>query len=597
MKKKLNKKNQARVTSLIQQAQLSLKQGHIQNAISLFQQALHIQPEQAEILHTLGMIAFKTGVKEKSLHFLQQAVAVEANSAVYLTNLAIVYDECGYPDKAIQCFQQALQLTPDDADIMNSLAVTYLNIKDYDSAFEILTKAIAIAPDSALLHSKLADVHLNLADPALAIDACRTAVQLDPNDSQTHSKLLFLLTFFTHTKPEALLKEHQQWDAIHGEHGRQHQLSHTKPDPDKKRLRIGYVSGDFRRHAVNSFFEPLLQAHDHTQVEIYCYASNEKQDDVSTRLQGYADHWCNIAHANDTMVAQKIRQDKIDILVDLSGHTDGQRLKVFSYKPAPIQATYLGYGTTTGLASIDYWISDNVLHPQDSPELASETIYHLPRCWVSYQAPDQTQQVIAKAIDTPLTYTSFCQFSKYRPALFDCWGRILARSPGARLLLKSKHFDSPMIKERLLAMIGNSCLDLERVIFEPGERFDDYLHAYNQTDIALDTFPRSSGTTAADALWMGRPVVTLAGDRYIQRLASSKVAALGHPEWIAHSEDEYVDIAVALGQDRQKLAALQTQLRDEFKQSALGNAKELARTMETAYQQMWADYCQRYPEN
>ncbi len=597
MKKKLNKKHQARLDALIQQAQTSLQRGLIPDAIALYQQALQIQPQQAEVLHELAMIAFKTGAHDRALHYMQQAVVAKPNSVAYLTNLAIILDETGNPAAAIDHFHQALALAPNDTDLMNSLALTYINVQDYARAQDILIHAISIAPDHAVLYSKLADVQVNLAAPQQAIEACRTALKLDPGDSKTRSKLLFLLTCFSHSKPEALLAEHRLWDTLHGEAGRQHRFTHPAPEADKRRLRIGYVSGDFRRHAVNSFFEPLLSAHDPEQVEVFCYSASAKTDEVTQRLRSKAAHWCNIAGANDAMVAQKIRQDRIDILIDLSGHTADRRLEVFSYKPAPIQATYLGYGTSTGLTAIDYWITDEALHPADTREQASETIYRLPRCWLSYQPPDPHCDVTPKPIDSELIYTSFCQFNKYRPALFDCWGRILERRPEARLLLKSQLFHLPDIKQRAIDMMRNTRLDPARVILQTGERFDDYLQSYNQTDIALDTFPRSSGTTAADALWMGRPLVTIAGDRYIERLATSKLTAIGHPEWIADNEDEYVDIAVALGADRLKLQQIQAGLRQEFQQSALGDGRDLARTLEEAYRQMWSSYCRQYAKH
>jgi protein O-GlcNAc transferase len=590
LKKKLNKKKQARLMALMHAAQNHFNQGRLNQAAQLCQQVLQISPDHAPAMHTLGLIAYQQGATDSALQLLKQAVKRQPREASYLSNLGILYNNTGQPQQAIEHYQRALALEPNCAEFLNNLGVTYLHLEQYQQAKEYLDKSIQSNPGYFDAHNNLAEVFIRQGYIEEAIASFRRAIAIRPDVRVPHAGLLFLLSYYGLCPSDQLMQEHKHWDEIHGAAGRKHGYKHTPPSMNDRRLRIGYVSADFRRHPVSAFIEPLLKGHHKDKVEVFCYADVSKPDAITRRLQGLAEHWLSITGATDAQVAQKINQDGIDILIDLSGHTANNRLAIFTYKAAPIQAGYLGYAASTGLQTMDYWISDKILQPEDTKDIASETLYRLPRCWISYQPPVADLAIKIKATDTPLVYGSFNNVIKLNSELIACWQQILAQSPGAQLLLKSTVLDNPEFKQKIVADLSQAGIDMQRVQLRGGSAYDDYMLDYNAVDIALDTFPRSGGTTAADALWMGVPVVTLAGEHYVQRLATSKLNAIGHPEWIAGSPKKYVDIAVALGKDRAALSQTKTSLRDAFMASELFDYDDLATHMETAYQEMWQAY-------
>jgi predicted O-linked N-acetylglucosamine transferase (SPINDLY family) len=356
---------------------------------------------------------------------------------------------------------------------------------------------------------------------------------------------------------------------------------------------VGYVSPHLRSSVVNFFFEPLLSAHDRSRFEVFCYASflESRADGVTRRLRGIAEHWRFVGDKDDAGLARLVREDGIDILVDLAGHTSNNRLKAFTYRPAPIQASYLGFFAGTGLAAMDYWITDEVLHPQDTPELSSESIYRLPRCWVCYQPPEQAPGVSpGPNADDQVVFGSFSHLSKLTPEVVKTWSWILQSLPGSRLLLMAKALRDPVVRGRLEGGFAEHGISPERLLLRHGAPYAQYFATYAEVDVVLDPFPRTGGTTTAEALWMGVPVVTLAGKRYVERISASKLTAVGLLDLIAHSREEYVEKAVSLARDADLRRALRAGLRDRMARSPLCDGPGLARAMESAYRTMWARY-------
>jgi len=289
---------------------------------------------------------------------------------------------------------------------------------------------------------------------------------------------------------------------------------------------------------VSQFLEPVLKGHDHEAVEVYCYAEVPQPDEVSGRLESEVDHWRTTVGRSDAQVARQIHEDAIDILVDLAGHTANNRLGIFTYKPAPIQVTYLGYCTTTGLEAMDYWLTDAVVTPETTVERSTEAIWRLPRCWLSYGPDPQSPEVAVRPGADPVTFGSFNNISKLTPQVIGTWAEILQAVPGSRLLLKTRALREEGMCAEVRARFAAEGVAAERV--EMRGATPGYLAEYGEVDIALDPFPRTGGATTADALWMGVPVVTLAGERMIERQGASLLTAVGLEELIAADREDYI---------------------------------------------------------
>lgn len=358
------------------------------------------------------------------------------------------------------------------------------------------------------------------------------------------------------------------------------------------KLKIGYVSPDFKRHPVGKFIAPIIKHHDHQKFEIYCYGEIQKVDEITEEIQSSCDHWRSTLGLTDEQVIEQIKQDRIDILIDLAGHTDDNRLPIFFSKPAPIQASYLGYFATTGIPTIDYWITDHHLHPLDTEEKTSETIWRLPRCYVAYQPSPEALEVnpLPALSSEYITFGCLNNFSKLNPFLLSLWAKILQALPQSRLILKSHYhnLDDTEEKQSVELFLQEQGFNLEQVeLIDSPTLAEDYFTLYHRIDIHLDTFPYNGCTTTCDALWMGVPVLTLAGDRKIQRMGNSLLQAIGLEDWIAHSPEEYVNKAITFAQDLEAIAQLRTSLRERFQKSQLGDIEGLTLALENAYQQMW----------
>ncbi len=358
------------------------------------------------------------------------------------------------------------------------------------------------------------------------------------------------------------------------------------------KLKIGYVSPDFKRHPVGKFIAPIIKHHDRQKFEIYCYGEIRKVDEITEEIQSSCDHWRSTLGLTDAEVIEQIKQDRIDILIDLAGHTEDNRLPIFFSKPAPIQASYLGYFATTGIPTIDYWITDHHLHPVDTEEKTSETIWRLPRCYVAYQPSPEALEVnpLPALSSEYITFGCLNNFSKLNPFLLSLWAKILQALPQSRLILKSHYhnLDDPEEKQSVELFLQEQGFNLEQVeLIDSPTLAEDYFALYHRIDIHLDTFPYNGCTTTCDALWMGVPVLTLAGDRKIQRMGNSLLQAIGLEDWIAHSPEEYVNKAITFAQDLEAIAQLRTSLRERFQKSQLGDIEGLTLALENAYQQMW----------
>ncbi|HEV3136534.1 MAG TPA: hypothetical protein VGZ26_01495, partial [Pirellulales bacterium] len=407
-----------------------------------------------------------------------------------------------------------------------------------------------------------------------------------------HSNLLYALNFVPGLDPSAVFAEHLAWAQAYAEPLTAAAAPHANDRSPDRRLRVGYLSPHFRRHAVNYFLEPMLAAHDREQFEIFCYSTADMADDVTARLKGAADHWREVHHEVDQRVAQIVRADQIDILVDLTGHISNQRLLIFARKPAPIQVTYLGYQNTTGMTAMDYRLTDERADPPGVTDpFYTERLVRLPRSFFCYRPPDEAPPVAPPpALDAGyVTFGSFNNFAKVSPGAIDAWLQILARVPRSRLLVLANR--GGYLERHLHALAQQHGVDSTRIELRNKLPTAEYLRLIAQADIALDPFPFNGHTTTCDSIWMGVPVVMLQGNTYASRFGGSVLGNVGLDPLITRSAEQYVDAAVELAGDLDALARMRGELRGRMADSALLDFRGFTGNLEQVYRQMWNTWC------
>jgi len=629
--KRHDNNNQEEVAALVHKAATLLKQGLPDEAWVIARQVLEKSPCNVGANLLLGIIAGGREEYDLAVRYLTDAITHGPGQPMCHFNLGLALHGVGQRDKALAAFEQAIRLEPNLLEAHHRRAIILIDLGRLDEALAACDKALLIAPDLAGAHNSRGVILNKLGRPEEAIDsfsraldcrpdyaeACcnrgdvlrelgfpdkaeksfRRALELKPDYVEAHCNLILLLASTTQLTPGGMLEEQRHWDEVHGKNGRLHRFSHDGAEQDdQRRLRIGYVSPDFYMHSVSYFFEPLLGAHNRDRYEIFCYAAMEEtsSDAVTARLRGISEHWRFVSNKSDRELAELIQKNRIDILVDLAGHTRGNRLGAFTYRPAPVQATYIGFFAATGLEAMDYWITDEVLHPRDTVEETVEQIVRLPRCWVCYKPPDEAPAVApCPNQDGPVVFGSFSNISKLTPDVIETWSRILAARPESRLLLMDKSLPGPKTRERLLGAFRQYGIPAGRLLVQKAAGFREYLGMYNKVDIVLDPFPRTGGTTTAEALWMGVPVVTLAGERYVERISASKLHAVGLGDLVCRTREDYIDRAIALADDPGRRAGLRSGLRDSMAGSPLCDAAGLASALESAYEEMWGRYLEK----
>jgi predicted O-linked N-acetylglucosamine transferase (SPINDLY family) len=574
--------------------------GQQEAAAGELKKALALDPNLAEAHHQLGNAL-------KSLHRFAEAAASlrrakelnPKNAAIWL-NLGAALLELSMRDEAIACFRRAIPLEPERPEARNILGSALLDAGLLGEAKEQLQVALRLRPAYPAAHDNLGRALRAQGRAAEAAEAFRTALAAAPQPG-THSNLVYALNFVPGLSSSEVFTEHKRWATIHAVPLKKEQRPFTTAFEPERRLRIGYVSPDFVHHAVSYFIEPVLAAHARTQVEVFCYSNVSVPDAVTARLRALSDHWRDIACLDDAQVAELVRSDKIDILVDLAGHTARHRLLVFARMPAPVQVTWLGYPNTTGLDAIDYRITDAVSDPLGQTEAwQSEKLIRLPETFSCYRpspvAPDVSELPALK--NGYITFGSFNHFAKINPAVLDLWARLLVRLPSARMLLKARSLSDPETAVHILNSFADRGIGEGRIALRSDElSVPAQLGLYHRVDIALDPFPYNGTTTTCEALWMGVPVVTVAGQTHVSRVSASLLTHLGRPEWIAHSEDEYIEKCASLVADLPRLADLRAGQRERMRLSPLCDAARFTAHLETAYREMWRSRCAAEPRN
>jgi len=562
-----------------------------------------IQTDPADFMaHTnLGKVLQDQGKLSESIASYRKALELNPSYDEAHFSLADVLHETGYSDESIRHYQKAIEVNPGFADAYNNLGVVLGERNRLDESVDCFQKMLRLdnySPRSARAFSNLGNVFSELGKPEEAEKYYREALSREPALSKVHSNLLLSMNYTSRYTAGEVYAEHLNYARQFAEPLYPSQSYSFRNEKEHgRRLRIGYLSPDFRRHSVAYFIEPVIKAHNRELFEVFCYSDIAKPDEVTKRIRSLADQWRDIAQLMDEQIAELVRAEKIDILVDLAGHTAKNRLFVFARKPAPVQASWIGYPSTTGITAIDYKIVDWYTDPPGASEQHyTERLVRLPGSFLCYlpdrQAPDIG--VLPALKNGYITFGSFNNLAKVSDDIALVWVEILKALPGSRLFIKAKGLISKQAANDKMGFFLRHGIEEGRIhLSPPTHTVPEHLALYNGIDIALDTFPYNGATTTCEALWMGVPVITLAGQAHASRVGASLLSNLGLTDLVAGSPDEYHQIAKTLGDNLDRLASLRRELRDLMAKSPLTDEQQFTGNLESAYREMWMEWCQK----
>ncbi|HVY51386.1 MAG TPA: tetratricopeptide repeat protein, partial [Devosia sp.] len=488
--------------------------------------------------------------------------------------------QAGEYDRAIKLIERSLALGPRHSLALANLGVAYRSVGRIDDAVSVLREAVALDPKSAMAHGNLSHALNRSGDIAEAVIHARRSLAIDPGQLGLQSSALFAENYLAETDPVELADRARVVGAMFAGVGTARVRHDNDPDPTRS-LRVGFVSADLRAHPVGRFLLGALGGlAEASSLELFAYANSRREDEVTTALQRMVPNWRTVAGTPDEALADQIVGDRIDVLFDLSGHSDGHRLAVFARRPAPVAVTWLGYFATTGLAAIDYVLANRWVIPEGEERQWVERVWRLPDSYLCFSRPADPPEVttLPALAKGHITFASFNNFNKLSEATLRAWQPLLAAVPGARLILRSSGHYPPGIIERLHSRLAAAGFDLTRVRIDP--RISEYaahLASYGEVDVALDTFPYNGGTTTVEALYMGVPVLVRAGDRYVAHMGESILHDVGLSGWVAPRDADYAAFGARLVADLDALAALRAGLRARVLASPLFDARRFAR--------------------
>jgi predicted O-linked N-acetylglucosamine transferase (SPINDLY family) len=565
--------------------------GRLELAEEIYRRILVQQPDHPETLYLAGVLAYEAGRSAEAVERLRRATAMAPHRAQYLNSLGLALAAEGRFDEAEVTYRRALDLQPDYALAHNNLGLVLRVHGRLTEAADCYRQALALRPEYAEAHANLGMVLADQGQPQQAVDAYRRALAIRPAWARVHDHLLHTLHFCPAVSPRELHDEHRRWNALYAAPLASSIRPHHNNRSLERRLRVGYVSPDFRSHPVGRFLVPLLEAHDRAQVEVFCYSSTRSADAITERCVAGSDVFRDVRPLTDEQVAEAVRADQIDILVDLTMHMEDNRLLAFARRPAPVQVSYLAYCSTTGLDAIDYRLSDPYLDPPGGDEtFYAEHTIRLPETYWCYEPLAECPPVgtLPAAAEGQLTFGCLNGVCKLNEVTLDAWARVLTAVPTARLLLHAREATD---RRRVGEWLARRGIAAERLAFVEFAPLEEYFQVYGRIDVALDPFPYGGGTTTCDALWMGVPVVSLAGTTAVGRSGVSILSSVGLQQLVAQDDEQYVRIAAHFAADLPRLADLRATLRERMQRSPLMDAPRFARGVEAAYRSMWRRWC------
>ncbi|MGD0464813.1 MAG: tetratricopeptide repeat protein [Tepidisphaeraceae bacterium] len=598
-----------------------------EEAVAMFRRGLLLQPDAPLICNNLGNALCGLKRYDEAIELLRRALELKPDFAQAAFNLGNALNGRGKYAEAVEQFRRAIALDPAMVDAHNNLGNALQMLGDYKAAAEAYVAALNCKPDFVVAYNNLGSVlrrvgkldesiaalrqaikmqgefhqaHCNLGNSLKdagrlddAIECYRRAVELKASDHASHSNLVFAVQYHPDYDSAAILREALRWNVLHAQPLRHEIKAHENPGaPGRdRRLRVGYVGADFREHCQSLFTIPLLSNHDRKEFEVFCYAHVSRPDARTERIRGLCDGWQSIVGMTDAEVAQKIREDRIDILVDLTMHMSLGRLLVFARKPAPVQVAWLAYPGTTGLSAMDYRLTDPYLDPPGMHDHDyCEKSIRLPDTFWCYDPLSEEIEIgeLPALRDGRVTFGCLNNFCKASPLALELWARVLRAVEGSRFILLAAPGGH---RQTVVDFFQSRGIEGDRLEFVEFQARQEYLKVYRRIDIGLDTLPYNGHTTSLDSMWMGVPVVSRVGNTVVGRAGWSQLCNLDLKELAAQGDEEFVKIAVDLASDLQRLKELRKSLRGRMQRSPLMDAPRFARSVESAYREMWKSYC------
>jgi predicted O-linked N-acetylglucosamine transferase (SPINDLY family) len=602
------------------------------DALKKFSQALQLQPDSFDAVNGLGVALDKMGRPDQAIVCFQKAASLKPENASALNNCGVALVKLGRIDESIAYYRQALQHAPDTAEVLSNLGEALRKKKDLPAALECCRRAIALRPEVASAHINLANVYKdqgllreavahyrtaiqlnpqkalaysNLGDAFVeqnngqeALDSYQRAIALQPSSGDAFSNMLYMYSAFQFASPQAECAVAKGWEkarltdeerAAARARASVHTGVFSSAPRNGRPLRLGIVSAELGRHAVAVFLQPFLNELDRQRIHLTLFPTVMKHDALADHFRSIADAYIPLAGVPDVHAAERIRQERIDVLIDTTGHTSNCRLGILAHRAAPVQCSYIGYWSTTGLTEMDWYITDEKYAHGCDPHFV-EKLWKLPHVAHCYNGDTSLPESgWAPDPDGTIWLGSLNRYNKIRSETLALWAKVLKALPQAKLVLEDRAAFEEETHERILGTLRAHGITDDRIVFLPcvaGNDFATHMRLYDRIDIALDTIPANSGTTAFDALWMGVPLVALEGTRVCGRMAASILKVLGKPEWVAANEDEYVAIVRNLAQDVEGRTQLRTSLRSSMQSSELCDGRGLARALEQAFEAM-----------
>jgi protein O-GlcNAc transferase len=566
--------------------------GHGDAALECLRESVKLAPQLAVAHDKLAGVLMHRGDIAGAIDAYRRAADLTPDSAPAHNTLGNALNGAGRVPEAVPCYERAIALDPLFADAYHNLANALRRLGAPERALGYARRAIELRADTPSFHNNLGTILADLGEPEGALVCYREALSLDPDFGESHTCVLFGQSYVTDWSEQTHLADARYF----GERMRARATPFTQwPTLDDaaqragRPLRVGFVSADLRKHPVGYFFESVLGQLDRARIEPIAYSNALHSDELTVRIKPHFALWRHVAEMDDAALAKRIYDDRIDVLVDLSGHTGRNRLPMFAWRPAPLQISWLGYFATTGLSEIDYVVADPHVVPPAEEAQYTERVWRLPDSYLCFTLPtDATKVGPLPALEQGrFTFGCLNNHKKLNDGVLDVWSRILHAAPHSRLLLKNHQLGEPSIMRDTFERFAMYGIDETRLLLEGPSSREQYFSTYHRVDLALDPFPYPGGTTSVEGLWMGVPVLTLHGDRFLSHLGEMVAKTVGLPEWIAADADDYIARAVAATRDLPRLAALRATLRERVERSPLTDAPRFARHWMAAIEQMW----------
>ncbi|MFA7230184.1 MAG: hypothetical protein WC071_02830 [Victivallaceae bacterium] len=564
---------------------------NLQQAKKIIQELQMHDAEESSIDLLQGIVALQSQNPQAAIKYLSRVA--EAPAREFFLGLAM--EKIGVLQQAKTQYQKVLALRPKFIPAINNLA-HLLVFSDLGAAFKLCRDGLEMASHSSDLLATMALLKLHSGEPDKAVEFFRKSLKYQPENSENRSGMIFAMNYLEEDIKN-ILRESAIWE--------KHVLKNSKPQSVYKllnllnlelpvfnrKLRIGYVSADFRKHSVACFFAPLIENHDKSNFEVYCYSDVDFPDEITARIKQSASCWRNIFGADCDAIRNLIRGDRIDILIDLSGHTNGKLLEIFALRTAPIQMSWLGYPGSAGLSNIDFRIGDKLTDQENADKLFSEKIIRLEHGFWTYRPPTESPPIAQLPClkNNIFTFGSFNHQAKITEKVIEAWSSILQHDYSARLLIKNSSLSNECVREYVWKKFDQYGISAGRIILFPfSANMYEHLATYNEVDVALDTFPYNGTTTTFEALWMGVPVLTVTGNRHASRVGYAIMERIGLSEYIAGSMESYLRIASELPEKIKELGELRRTLRNRLQESPYCQIRERTRDFEAACRQAYS---------